>query len=64
MGNETLTLASSKVVGHLMGLVAARSMSPAHIHVDVLVRLLPHGPICSRSSVRQETNSLISGAAR
>lgn len=40
MGNETLTLASSEVVGHLMGLVAARSMSPAHIHVDVLVRLL------------------------
>lgn len=40
MGDETLTLASSKVVGYLTGMAAARSVSPAHIHADVLARLL------------------------
>lgn len=40
MGDETLTSASSKVVGCLTGMAAARSVSPAHIHTDVLARLL------------------------
>lgn len=29
-----------RLLGHLMGLAAARSMSPAHIHTDMLARLL------------------------
>lgn len=40
MGNETPTSGSSVVIGRLMGLAAAGSVSPTHIHTNVLARLL------------------------
>ena len=40
MGNETPTLASFVVIVLLMGLAAAGSASPAHIHASILARLL------------------------